>query len=131
MSIFDFFKSKLKRELKKNFTRKAYRRTAKFSVAVIPVKVKNLRSWTRPEYVGKGTDISPKGVQVESYAPFQVGDLVRLQFALHEGSKTIEVAAKVRNLRPGADGKNISGLEFSSPSREVSKYLETILLLYK
>jgi hypothetical protein len=116
---------------KKSFTRKAFRRHAQFAVAIRPLTVRSKRSWLQPEYVGTGENISPKGIQIESGAPLEVRDLVHLKFALREGSKTVEVSAIVRNLRPGKEGKRVSGLEFSNPSEEVTKYLATILLLYK
>jgi hypothetical protein len=123
MAILDF--------LKKGFIRKAYRRSAKFSVNLAPLKVKNKREWSQAEYFGTGTNISPKGIQIETEAPLVVGDLVRLHFALREGSKTVEVQGITRNIRANEDGKKVVGFEFSNPSPEVVKYLATILLLYK
>ncbi|MEO5968601.1 MAG: PilZ domain-containing protein [Bdellovibrionia bacterium] len=123
MAILDF--------LKKNFTRKAYRRGAKFSVSVVPIKVKNTRDWIQSEYYGAGTNISPKGLQIETIAPLAVGDLVHFHFALREGSKMVEVQGITRNVRASEGGNKVVGFEFSNPSPEVVKYLATILLLYK
>jgi hypothetical protein len=123
MSILNFFK--------KSFTRKAYRRQANFSVTVVQIKVKNKREWTQSSYFSAGSNISPKGLQIETSAPLTQGDHVQLTFALREGSKTVEVQAIARNLRSLEDGKKVVGFEFSNPSAEVTKYLGTILLLYK
>ena len=123
MAILEFFK--------KQFTRKAYRKHASFSVTIIQVKVKNKNDWRQSEYLAAGSNISPKGMQVETNAPLEVGDRVQLHFALREGSKTVEVQAIARNLRSSDDGKRVIGFEFCNPSPEVVKYLTTILVLYK
>src|SRR5580765_5678428 len=104
MAILEFFKGK--------FTRKAFRRSAKFGVTLSAIQVKKKNLWIQPEYAGTATNISEKGLQVTTDAPCEKKDRVALRFSLHSGAKLIHTPAVVRNVRTNPEGKRVLGLEF-------------------